>query len=70
MLSVICHHSHSGNKTCARNEPNCFGKFKIELFIRLVPSPPSRSHVFYSMSLHVDDHVPLAAKAREGLVTL
>ena len=30
---------------------------------RLVPSPPSRSHVFYSMSLHVDDHVPLAAKA-------
>ena len=32
--------------------------------IRLVPSPPSRSHVFKSMSLHVDDHVLLAAKAR------
>ena len=29
---------------------------------RLVPSP-SRSHVFYSMSLHVDVHVLLAAKA-------
>ena len=31
VVIVICHHSHSGNKTCARNEPNCFGKFKIEL---------------------------------------
>ena len=31
---------------------------------RLVLSPPSRSHAFKSMSLHVDDHVLLAAKAR------
>ena len=36
----------------------------LPLNVRLVPSPPSRSHVFYSMSLHVDDHVTLAAKAR------
>ena len=30
---------------------------------RLVPSP-SRSHVFYSMSLHIDVHMLLAAKAQ------
>ena len=31
--------------------------------VRLVPSP-SRSHVFYSMSLHMDNRVLLADKAR------
>ena len=35
----------------------------LHYYCRLVTSPPSRSHVLKSMSLHVDDHVLLAAKA-------